>query len=90
MANLLAAPTGASWTRHQGKSSRTRRLEERVEIINLPLWLLGPVYQLSISCRGVELPEARRLAGAALFSLGVSFTSAREPRRELGKDDLII
>ena len=85
VANLLGAHA-ASWTRHQGKSSRPRRLEERREIINLPLWFLGPAYQLSISCRGVEQPAARRLAARALFSLGVLFGA----RRELLKDDLII
>ena len=82
MANLLAAPA-ASWTRHQGKSSRPRRLEERDEIITQPLWLLGPAYQLAISCRGVEVPAARRLAGGALFSLGVSFGALRELLKEI-------
>ena len=55
-------------------------------IINPPLWFLRTTYQLSISCRGVEVPAARRLAGGALFSLGVSFGA----RRELAKGDLII
>ena len=85
MANLLGAHA-ASWTRHEGKSARPRRLKERDEIINLPLWILRPAYQLSIRSNHILLPAARRLAGAAHFSLGVSFGA----RRELLKDDLII
>ena len=85
VANLLGAHA-ASWTRHQGKSSRPRRLAPCHEIINLPLWFLRTAYQLSISCRGVVGRLARRLAGGALFSLGVSFGA----RRELAKGDLII
>ena len=82
MAKLLGGHAG-SWTRHEGRSPRPRRLEEENEIITLPLWILSTAYQLSISCRGVEVPAARRLAGGALFSLGVSFGALRELLKEI-------
>ena len=72
VANLLVGHAG-SWTRHEGRSPRPRRLALTHEIITQPLWILSTAYQLSISCRGVVRPAARRLAGAAVFSLGVSF-----------------
>ena len=85
-------PTQASWRARRQLDSAPREVIKASSArtgprdITQPLWILRTAYQLSISCRGVEVPAARRLAGAALFSLGVSFGA----RRELLKDDLII